>query len=149
MNNDLIKLLLPAKEVRYNRLKPEQKICVEFANHMRMLTLEGKLPYIWYHIPNEFLPSARKNYIFELKLKHTGKIPGVPDYCFIGKHDSFFIEFKAGERDISSPQQVFKGWCDQQGVEYFICRGAREGIDLINKKTCFKVRGVQLEKQVL
>ena len=84
MTKDLISLLLPYRGIVTSTLKPEQAMCVEFANTMRQMTLEGKLPFIWYHIPNEFLPSKRVNYSFDLKQKHMGKISGIPDYCFMG-----------------------------------------------------------------
>jgi len=108
LNKQLMELLLPTRTLGASSLKPEQSICVEFANSMRKLTLEKSLSYIWFHIPNEFLPSSRVNYSFELKQKHMGKISGVPDYCFLGKKDSFFIEFKAGKGKQSPNQKVFQ-----------------------------------------
>lgn len=131
MTNDLASLLLPPKSISYASLKDEQKICVEFANEMRQLTLEDKLPYVWFHVANEFLPSARVNYSFESKLKHMGKMAGVPDYCFLGKGDSFFIEFKAGKGRQTPTQKIFEKWCAATSVEYFLCRSAREGIDVV------------------
>lgn len=131
MNKALMELLLPSKAIAASTLKPEQAICVEFANSMRQLTLEKKLPYIWFHIPNEFLPSARINYSFELKQKHMGKISGVPDYCFLSDRDSFFIEFKAGKVKQSPNQKVFEEWCTAQDVPYFLCRTSKDGIDLV------------------
>jgi len=135
MNKDLIELLIPSKSISGSSLKPEQAICVEFANAMRKMTLEGKLSYIWFHIPNEFLPSARVNYSFELKQKHMGKMSGVPDYCFIGEKDSFFIEFKAGKGKQSPNQKVFEQWCAAQNVTYYICRTASEGTDVVLKRS--------------
>jgi hypothetical protein len=131
MTNDLASLLLPAKSISYASLKDEQKMCVEFANEMRQLTLEGKLPYVWFHVANEFLPSARVNYSFESKLKHMGKMAGVPDYCFLGEDDSFFIEFKTGKGRQTPTQKIFEKWCTATSVEYFLCRSAREGIDVV------------------
>lgn len=131
MNKALMKLLLPSNAISSATLKPEQAICVEFANSMRKLTLEKKLHYIWFHIPNEFLPSARINYSFELKQKHMGKISGVPDYCFLSDRDSFFIEFKAGKGKQSPNQKVFEEWCTTQDVPYFLCRTAKDGVDLV------------------
>lgn len=133
MNKDLISLLLPYKGIVTSTLKPEQAMCVEFANTMRQMTLEGKLPFIWYHIPNEFLPSKRINYSFDLKQKHMGKISGVPDYCFVGKESSFFIEFKAKKGYQTPSQKTFENWCLMVGVGYHICRSYQEGIGVINK----------------
>lgn len=131
MNKALMELLLPSKGISTSSLKPEQSICVEFANSLRQLTLEKKLPYIWFHIPNEFLPSARINYSFELKQKHMGKISGVPDYCFLSQNDSFFIEFKAPKGKQSPNQKTFEEWCAAQDVAYFLCRSAVEGINTV------------------
>jgi hypothetical protein len=131
MNKELMKLLLPSKSIGGSNLKPEQAMCVEFANTMRKLTLEKNLSYIWFHIPNEFLPSTRVNYSFELKQKHMGKMSGVPDYCFIGEKDSFFIEFKAGKGKQSPNQKVFEGWCTAQDVPYYLCRSANEGAAIV------------------
>lgn len=132
--HNLASLILPAKPISYAYLKQEQKICVEFANDMRQRTLEGKLPYVWFHIANEFLPSARMNYSFEAKLKHMGKMAGAPDYCFIGKDDSFFIEFKAAKGKQTETQKIFEGWCAIAKVDYFLCHSAKEGIGIVNSR---------------
>jgi hypothetical protein len=131
MNKDLINLLLPYKGIVTSTLKPEQAMCVEFTNTMRQMTLEGKLPFIWYHIPNEFLPSARRNYSFELKQKHMGKISGVPDYCFLGKEKGFFIEFKLPNAKQTECQKSFEKWCQLVGVEYHLCRSYQEGLEIV------------------
>lgn len=128
---DLLKLLLPNQTLGSKTLKPEQLICVEFANSMRQMTLENNIPYVWFHIPNEFLPSARVNYSFENKLKHMGKIAGVPDYCLLSHKDCFFIEFKAQKRPQTPAQKLFEKWCADKNVSYFLCRTAQEGINLV------------------
>lgn len=130
-NKDLIELLLPSRQISSSSLKPEQYICVQFANSMRQLTFEKRLSYVWFHIPNEFLPSTRINYSFDLKQKHMGKISGVPDYCFLSMKDCFFIEFKAAKGKLSPNQKIFENWCSAQEVPYYICRTAKEGVDLV------------------
>lgn len=134
MNSNLASLLLPNKSIQYASLKGEQKMCVEFANGLRQMTLEGKLPYVWFHISNEFLPSRQVNYSFELKLKHMGKIAGVPDYCFVGERGSFFIEFKSEKGRQTDSQKKFEEWCKASNVNYFICRSAKEGFDVLESK---------------
>lgn len=134
MKNNLASLLLPAKSISHTSLKEEQKMCVEFANEMRKLTLEGDLPYVWFHVANEFLPSARVNYSFEAKLKHMGKMSGVPDYCFLGDKDSFFIEFKAGKGRQTPTQKTFEEWCATTKVDYFLCRSAQSGIEVVRSR---------------
>ncbi len=134
MNKKLYSLLLPNRSVSFDSLKEEQKICVEFANHMRQLTLTGQFPYIWFHIANEFLPSARTNFSFDLKQKHMGKISGISDYCFMSLKDSFFIEFKTSSGKQSDNQKMFEEWCNTKKVPYYICRSAKEGIDLVEQR---------------
>jgi len=131
VSKGLMELLLPSHGIDSSKLKPEQSICVEFANTLRQLTLENKLSYVWFHIPNEFLPSTRVNYSFERKQKHMGKISGVPDYCFLGANDSFFIEFKAGKGKQTSTQIVFEEWCAAKKVPYFLCRTSKDGINVV------------------
>jgi hypothetical protein len=128
---NLAALILPNRPIGYANLKAEQKICVEFANEMRFMTLEKKLPYIWFHVSNEFLPSTRVNYSFELKLKHMGKIPGVPDYCFVSSRDGFFIEFKTPHNTQGPNQKLFQEWCSLKDVGYFLCHSAEEGISVV------------------
>jgi hypothetical protein len=132
MTNNLMALLLPYKSISATTLKAEEAICVEFANTLRQMTLENKLPFVWYHIANEFLPSARRNYSFDLKQKHMGKISGVPDYCFMGNGKSFFIEFKAGKGRQTPAQKAFEEWCRSTGVDYHLCRSSKEGIEVVN-----------------
>jgi hypothetical protein len=134
MDANLVSLLLPTQSISYAYLKDEQKICVEFANEMRQLTLEGNLPYVWFHIANEFLPSSKVNYSFESKLKHMGKMVGVPDYCFLSENDSFFIEFKTAKGRQTPTQKIFENWCATNKVDYFLCRSAREGIDIVRSR---------------
>jgi hypothetical protein len=134
MTTDIIKILLPYQKVKWDSLKPEQKICVEFANSLRALTLEGKLPYIWYHIPNEFLPSTRVNFTYDLKQKHMGKISGAPDYCFVGKGDGFFIEFKTSRESLTSSQKIFRNWCEIVGTDYYVCQSAQEGMKIVKER---------------
>ncbi len=138
MFSNLASLLLPNKSISYASLKEEQKMCVEFANGLRQMTLEGKLPYVWFHISNEFLPSRQVNYSFELKLKHMGKIAGVPDYCFVGKGGGFFIEFKSAKGRQTECQKKFEEWCKMMGINYYICRSAREGFDILAHRFDFE-----------
>jgi hypothetical protein len=130
----LYSLIVPPSNVTHRYLKAEQKMCVEFANDMRVLTLQGKLPYVWFHVPNEFLPSERGNYSFERKQKHMGKTAGAPDYCFVGNKDSFFIEFKSDDGEQTDKQVRFESWCAMAKVDYFLCRSATEGTELVRER---------------
>jgi hypothetical protein len=138
MNSNLASLLLPNKAISYASLKEEQKMCVEFANGLRQMTLEGKLPYVWFHIANEFLPSRQVNYSFELKLKHMGKLAGLADYCFVGPNGGFFIEFKSLKGKQTESQKKFEEWCQMMGIGYYVCRSAKEGFDTLSHRFDFE-----------
>lgn len=121
--------------VGFNRLKPEQKICVEFSNYLKEKTIEGKLPFIWFHVPNEFYrDKLGKGGYFGAILSSMGRISGVADYCFVGNGNSFFIEFKTKYGKLSENQEFFRQWCEDKGVEFFICRSAEDGIEIVESK---------------
>lgn len=114
-----------------SRLKPEAKICQEFALELKKRSVEGSIPYVWFHVPNEFYgPSkSRGGAIFGRGLSLAGKIPGVADYCFVSPQRSFFIEVKAKRGTLSPDQKLFKAWCEEMGVEYHVCRSYEECIE--------------------
>jgi hypothetical protein len=126
---------LPIRGISYSKLKEEEKICVEFTNSLWKLEMEGKVPYIWCHIPNEFYTNKQVSGIggmlFGNKLTQMGKIKGAPDYVFVGKNGSFFIEFKSLKGKLSEEQKIFNGWCEFKEIDYFVCRSAKEGLDII------------------
>ena len=120
--------------VCFNRLKPEQKICVEFSNYLREQTMQKNFPYIWFHVPNEFYrDSQKKGGLFGNILTAMGRIPGVADYCFIGKNNSFFIEFKTKYGKLSPSQNFFEKWANEKEINYFVCRSASEGIEVVER----------------
>lgn len=125
---------LYAQSVCFNRLKPEQKICVEFSNYLREKTIKENFPYVWFHVPNEFYrDSKNKGGLFGNILAAMGRIPGVADYCFVGKNNSFFIEFKTKSGKLSPSQKFFEKWAIEKEINYFICRSAKEGIEVIER----------------
>jgi hypothetical protein len=120
--------------VPFRMLKEEQKICVEFSNYLREQTIKGNFPYIWFHIPNEFYKTKGKEGmggLFGSILTAMGRISGAPDYCFIGKDHSFFIEFKSKSGRLFTAQKFFERWCKEKEVNYFLCRSAKEGIEIV------------------
>lgn len=134
MKFNLSTILIPYKSIAYSTLKEEQRECVEFANEMRMLSMQKNFPYVWFHIGNEFIPTERKNFSFDLKQKHMGKVTGIADYCFVSAKDNFFVEFKSAKGKQTESQKTFQVWCAMNKVDYFLCRSAREGIDLIHNR---------------
>lgn len=118
----------------FKSLKPEQKICVEFSNYLREQTIKKDFPYIWFHVPNEFYRTqSNKGGLFGNILSAMGRIPGVSDYCFIGKNNSFFIEFKTKYGKLSPSQLFFEKWTKDKEIKYYVCRSAREGIEVVER----------------
>lgn len=131
----LLKILRPKKDLHI-RLSEEDMTCFKFANYLRELTLEKNFPYIWFHVPNQIAigskGSSKNSYrpIFGLKQSWMGRIPGTPDYCFIGK-ESFFIEFKSKVGKQSEAQKIFEEWCKSKNIKYYLCRSFEEGKKII------------------
>lgn len=125
---DLLKILLPKRDLGHIKIGEEDRICIQFANYLRQLTLEGNLPYIWFHVPNQF---GMYKPIFGLKQGWMGRIPGVPDFCFMGKK-SFFIEFKTSKGKTSKEQNIFIEWCSVVDIPVYICRSFEEAKNIID-----------------
>lgn len=120
---DLLKILIPKSKLGSIKIGEEDKICIEFANYLRTVTLNEDFPYIWFHVPNQF---GSYKAIFGLKQAWMGKIPGVPDFCFVGKDKSFFIEFKSKKGKQSKAQKIFQDWCTKNDIKVYICRTVEE-----------------------
>lgn len=118
ISNNLYKLLSPSKW--RGRLEPEAAIQHEFVNHLRKLTIEGKLNAVWCSIPNEF--SGTQSKVFGGKLKALGKVSGAPDLAFFWENGSGFIEFKSPKGALNTNQKLFKEWCEDNNVRYRIAR---------------------------
>jgi hypothetical protein len=114
------------------KLKEEDTECVILANWLRAETLEGRLPFVWHHVPNEF--DGRKNPVFGAKMELLGRVKGAPDYVFLGKNKCFYIEMKSKTGRVSDAQKIFSRWCVALEVSYFICKSANEAIELIKKE---------------
>ena len=130
--NELLKILLPKRDLGHIRIGEEDRLSIEFANYLRQQSLEKDFPYIWFHVPNQ-IGSYRA--IFGLKAGWMGRIAGVADYCFMGKDQSFFIEFKAAKGKQSPQQKIFETWCKDKDVQYYICRSFEEAKKIINEKS--------------
>lgn len=130
MKTDLIKIILPKRNLGYIRIGEEDRICIDFANYLRQLTLEKDFPYVWFHVPNQ-IGSYRP--IHGLKQGWMGRHPGVPDFCFMGTKSCFFIEFKTSKGKTSKEQDIFIGWSKDNDIPVYICRSFEEGQDIIKK----------------
>jgi hypothetical protein len=153
----LLQIIVPKAKLGRIKIGEEDRICIEFANYLRQLTLEN-LPwgisefreihthgrpinevvivrrpfrYIWFHIPNQI---GSYKPIHGLKQGWMGRHPGVPDFCFVGEEDSFFIEFKTSKGKLSEEQKIFQEWCDVDKVPYYVCRSFEEGKEIVDRK---------------
>jgi hypothetical protein len=94
---------------------------------LRQATFDGKLPYVWFHVPNEFGKSLP---IFGTKLGWMGRVPGASDYIFLGPNP-FVIEFKSEKGKQSENQMIFEAWCKAIGIPYYLCRSSDEGRKIV------------------
>lgn len=123
--------LLKRSKCNY-KLKPESSTQIEFADRLRLLSLEGKLGCVWYAISNE-IGAVDNNPRYGAYLQALGKISGSPDMAFHWKGGSGFIEFKSEKGRQSETQKLFEKWCDFHGIDYKIARSASEGMQILKK----------------
>ncbi|WP_432475296.1 hypothetical protein ACRRRS_21885 (plasmid) [Brucella anthropi] len=123
----LTKLMLRAPLAKTTKLGPEDRSAIDFANRLRVWTLEGKLKAVWTHVPNEIAggtPNAKIRYAVS---KALGQISGASDYVFMWATGGAAIEFKAGRNVQQENQLHFETWCKANGVPYFLVYSADEG----------------------
>ena len=134
-------------------LKPEELICVQFADEMRLHVKNGNYNGIWWHNPNE----GRRGKLTAIIMKAMGLLPGLTDYAFVwkvhhdaqlvnyGGYDVGMIEFKRPEERYESPktgksiiknhkgqasknQLHFKTWCEHFGIQHAQCYSVEEAM---------------------
>lgn len=113
--------------------QPEIALSIAFANHLRALTLDGKLKGVWTHIPNEIGWGANdKKAQFTYALaKNMGMIVGSPDYVFLKSDGALALEAKSKTGRQHEGQKDFEQWCAEQGVPYRIFRTIEEAIAIL------------------
>lgn len=111
--------------------KPEDTECIKLCNVIRQAILLNKFKGVFLHIENE--TGGKRNIVYNTLKKITGKIPGAPDYLFISADHAFFIEMKAGKNKQSKSQKMFEKWCVYAGVEYYLCYGSEEAIEVLKR----------------
>lgn len=104
------------------KLHPEQRLTVQVADMLRRYILQGKLSGVWFHVANE---GKRTTYDGAL-IKAMGRIPGVPDFVFMGTWGHGLIELKTDDGTQGEAQVYFEHWCGLQKVRYVICRSLDE-----------------------
>lgn len=106
------------------KIGPEAKECIKFSNACKAWGIQGQLKATWAHIPNE--NSNNKHKGFGMVQKAMGKIPGAPDYVFVGPEGSGWIEFKSEIGKLSPSQKNFQEWCKSMGANYEMVRSVEE-----------------------
>lgn len=114
--------------------RPEQQMCIEFANKLRALELEGKVKCVWTHVPNEIGYTNNKiAQTIYAAAKAMGMIVGTTDYVFLGSNSSVAMEAKSKTGKQHQGQKDFETWCVSKSVPYEIFRTADEGIEILKK----------------
>lgn len=109
------------------KLEPEQKLSVEVADMLRAFTLQGKLRGVWHAVPNE----GKRNRIVACIMKAMGLLPGVADLSFKGAWGGGYIELKTEKGRQQGSQKQFQAWCEQEGVNYALCRSLGDVMDTL------------------
>lgn len=104
------------------RLLPEQALTVRVADCLRGHTINGRLRAVWLHVANE---GKRTQYEGAI-IKAMGRIPGAPDFAFMGAWGCGFIELKTDEGRQGEAQEFFEFWTGENSVRYVICRSVAQ-----------------------
>lgn len=111
------------------KINPEERICIEFADDMRQMTVDGVYKGIWSHCPNE----GKRHQITAQIMKAMGMIPGGTDYFFMwsGGCNHGVLEFKVPGKKIAedSNQDFYRLWCERAGVPHAVVHSAAEGVE--------------------
>lgn len=111
--------------------RSEDMECAAFVAEIRRAILEDQFTGIFLHIPNEEIDTMKPQTALIKKI--IGKIPGAPDYLFIGQNHAFFIEMKATNGKQSKRQKIFQNWCEHSGVAYHLCFSAAEALHVLKR----------------
>jgi hypothetical protein len=122
------------------KLGPEDRVGIEFADRLRVWSLEGSLIATWTHIPHEVGGGGgRSSQLRYAVAKALGLITGSGDYVFTSKHGGAWIEIKkpkteASGKGRSTPEQkLFGDWCERLGVPYDVAYSADEAEALLRQ----------------
>lgn len=120
------------KPLRSLRIKPEEKLAIEFANALRAATMEQRLQCVWTHPANEV--AGRQNKLAQIRYaiaKAMGLIDGTADYLFLWGTGSGALEAKVGKNGQQDNQIDFEIWCTKMGVPYRTFTTVSEGLEIL------------------
>ncbi len=134
--NILNKIRLLSKICNLPNLKGEDALTNKVAMILTGYTLDNNLKGIWFHVPNESVVSKENKLkdILRIQRKHCmGLINGVPDFVFISKDKTLFIELKTEKGRLSEYQLYFRDWCADEQIDYYIARSVEEVTDILKR----------------
>lgn len=111
------------------KVKPEEKLCIDFADAIRKLTLEGRYKGVWGHVPNE----GKRHAFTGLIMRAMGLIKGGSDYFFIWSNGGGALEAKSEDGTIQFSQKLYANWCRGSGINHGYFRTVEEGLDYLRK----------------
>lgn len=116
------------------KLKPEERLAVDFADALRAATLDGTLRAVWTHPANEI--AGRRSGLSMIRYaiaKRMGLIDGAADYLFLWSDGSGALEAKVGSNGQQPNQLDFEWWCTSKGVRYATFTSVEEGLALLRE----------------
>ena len=111
------------------RITDEERICIQFADDLRVAVSESKYSGIWGHLANE----GKRHPITGLIMGAMGMIPGSPDHFFMGPWGHGVIEFKTESGRLTDNQKYYRDWCGYQKVPHAVCRSAGEAQSMLRE----------------
>lgn len=137
----LVRLMNHASLSRSVKLGPEDSAAYEFAQDLRVATLEGRLRAVWCHVPNELGGMVKKDSRGRVSVplpiaiaRALGLIKGVSDYLFQWAGGCCVMEFKSKVGRLTDAQRDFRAWCELHHVPFYIIRSSAEGMAILREK---------------
>ncbi len=126
--------LMACNPPRGMKIKPEERLAIDFATALRAFTIEGKLRCVWTHPANEI--AGHQGRLAQMRYalaKAMGLIPGTADYLFLWKDGAGVLEAKVGKNGQQPNQIDYEAWCMEMGVPYRIFTTVDEGVAILRE----------------
>jgi len=119
---------LSVEEIRYYKrphlinLKAESKLSQELALTLDGLRMDRKTKGIYFKISQE----GTFHVAYHQRMKAMGKLPGVPDWCFIWPNNHLMIELKTRTGSLSKDQNFFHDEANRYDCNVIVCKTIKE-----------------------
>ena len=110
----------------------EKQIHKSFVQWLYLQDRLGKIPWLWFHVPNE---GNRTKHEKLLRYK-LGLRAGIADLIFVGRK-SFMVEIKTQTGRQSPAQKLIMAECFKKGVNYYVVRSFDDFREVLNKEYSF------------